>query len=78
MELLRRYVQSTSRHYSPELAIFLLICYAVLFGISIAMLIRNAMNHNILEACTAGFFAVMGLAFLFVEAQVVRGMASRS
>ena len=78
MERLRRYVQSASRLYSVELAIFLLVCYAVLFGISLAMLTRSAMGHSILGMFAAGFFAAMSVAFLFVEAQVVRTIANHA
>jgi hypothetical protein len=76
MEGLRRYVQSASRLYSVELAIFLLACYAILFGISLAMLSRGAMAHSIIGMFTAGFFAILSLTFLFIEAQVVRAIAN--
>lgn len=78
MERLRRYVESASRLYSVELAIFLLVCYAILFGISLVMFTRSAMGHNIWGMLTSGFFISMSLVFLIVEAQVVRTIASHA
>ena len=76
MERLRRYVQSASRLYSLELSIFFLVCYSVLFGISLVLFLRSAMNHSFLGMFEAGVFVLMGLAFAFIEAQVVRAIAT--
>ncbi len=77
MGRLSRYVQSASRLYSIELAVFLLATYAALFGCSYAVLLRSAMSHSLSAILGAGFFALMSMAFLLVEGRVVRSIASR-
>lgn len=78
MERFRLYVQSASRLYSVELAIFFLAVYASLFGFSLAMLIHGLVDHSTFAILNAAYFAIMSLACLIVEAQVIRSIATRS